>query len=290
MTIGSFDGVHLGHQQIIQPLVENAHQAGLPAVVVTFHPHPQLVINAETRPYYLTLPEKRAQLLGSLGVDHVLTYAFSPQTSQMSPEVFIASLFDSFHFKQLWVGYDFALGKDRQGTPAHLQMIGSERGFSVHEVPAFYLDGDLVSSSRIRKALRAGEIREANRLLGRNFSLSGKVVPGEKRGKSLGFPTSNLDVPPEVVDLRPGVYACRVELDGVSYSAVTNIGYRPTFGEDLEAARIETHLLDFSRDLYGTTLEINFHQRLRNEKKFSRVEDLIDQINADVARTREILA
>ncbi len=290
LTIGSFDGVHIGHQQIIEPMIARAHQKGLPAVVVTFHPHPQLVIHDEIRPYYLTLPEKRAQLLGELGVDHVLTYPFSNSTSDLSPEEFVSSLHESFRFQELWVGYDFALGKDRKGTPTYLRELGKKNGFTIHEVEPYYLNGELVSSSRIRKALREGNVTEANRLLGRVYQVTGVVIEGEKRGKSLGFATSNLDVPSEVVDIKPGVYACQVEVDRETYSGVTNIGYRPTFGDDLMAPRIETHLLDFSRDLYGKRLEIGFIQRLRDEKKFSQVDELIEQIAQDVEKTREILA
>ncbi len=290
VTIGSFDGVHIGHQQIIRSLVDGAHQAGQPAAVVTFHPHPQLVLKDEIRPYYLTLPDKRAELLGELGVDLVLTYPFSQSTSLMSPESFISQLHDHFMFSELWVGYDFALGKDREGTPSHLREIGLKYKFEVHEIPAYYHDGKLVSSSLIRNKIRAGMIREAALLLGRPFEISGEVIKGENRGKSLGFATSNLDVAPDVVDIKPGVYACRANVKGETFSAVTNIGYRPTFGNDLSAPRIEAHLLDFSRDLYGEQMDLVFIERLRDEMKFADVTDLVKQIRRDVDQTRRILA
>ena len=196
VTIGSFDGVHIGHQQIIHSLVDQAQQAGIPAVVVTFHPHPQLVLNDEIRPYYLTMPEKRAQLLGELGVDFVLTYPFTLETSQMSPEDFISQLYEHLKFTELWVGYDFALGKDREGTPSRLRELGQDYEFRVHEIPAYSHEGELVSSSLIRNKIRTGQIRKATQLLGRPFEISGEVIMGEKRGKSLGFATSNLDVHP----------------------------------------------------------------------------------------------
>jgi riboflavin kinase/FMN adenylyltransferase len=249
-----------------------------------------LVLKDETRPYYLTLPEKRAQLLGDLGVDLVLTYPFSRETTLMSPEEFISQLHHRLGFSELWVGYDFALGKDRQGTPARLREIGKEYGFALHEIPAFYQEGELVSSSRIRNKIRNGLLKEAAQLLGRPFEISGEVIAGENRGKSLGFATSNLDVDPEMVDIKPGVYACRALVDGESFSAVTNIGYRPTFGEDLTAPRIEAHLLDFSRELYGQEMDLVFIERLRDEMKFDQVNDLVEQIRRDVEQTRVLLA
>jgi len=289
-TIGSFDGVHIGHQQIIHSLVEQAHKVGKPAVVVTFHPHPQLVLKDETRPYYLTMPEKRAQLLGDLGVDHVFTYPFRMETSRMTPEDFISQLHGHLKFSELWIGYDFALGKDRQGTPTRLREIGKEYQFTVHEISAFSYEGELVSSSLIRNKIRTGQTKGAAQLLGRPFEITGKVIVGENRGKSLGFATSNLDVSPELVDIKPGVYACRAIAGGKTYSAVTNIGFRPTFGEDLEAPRIEAHLLDFSGDLYGDYIDLVFVDYLRDEMKFARVNDLVDQIGRDIERAREILS
>jgi riboflavin kinase/FMN adenylyltransferase len=290
VTIGSFDGVHIGHQQIIHSLVDQAHKARKPAAVVTFHPHPQLVLKDETRAYYLTMPDKRAQLMGELGVDYVLTYPFTPETARMSPEDFISQLHEHFNFSELWIGYDFALGKDRQGTPLHLRELGTEYKFKVHEIPAYSHEGELVSSSMIRNKIRGGLIRKANQLLGRPFEISGEVIRGEKRGKSLGFATSNLDVVPEMIDIKPGVYACRANVKGKIYSAVTNIGYRPTFGEDLEAPRIEAHILDFSEDLYGDSIDLVFIARLRDEMKFSQVSDLVKQIHTDVKLAREIIA
>ena len=289
VTIGSFDGVHIGHQQIIHSLVDQAHQAGKPAVVVTFHPHPQLVLKEEIRPYYLTMPEKRAHLLGELGIDFVLTYPFTSETSQMNPEDFISQLHEHLKFSELWVGHDFALGKDRRGTPSHLRDLGQVYKYKVHEISAYSHEGELVSSSLIRNKIRTGQIREAAQLLGRPFEISGEVIMGEKRGKSLGFATSNLEVLPEMVDIKPGVYACRAIIRGKTYSAVTNIGYRPTFGEDLESPRIEAHVLDFSEDLYGDCMELVFIDRLRDEMKFAQVSDLVDQISSDVKQAREIL-
>jgi riboflavin kinase/FMN adenylyltransferase len=289
LTIGSFDGVHLGHQQIIQSLVKGAKQAGVPSVVVTFFPHPQFILRGESRPYYLTLPEKRAQLLAELGVDYVFTYPFDQRISRLSARDFVSSLFEDFHFRELLIGYDFALGKDREGDSDLLQEIGGELGYNVRVIPPFLVKDKLVSSSLIRSKIREGDVRLANTLLGREFSISGQVIKGEDRGKSLGFATCNLDVHSQVVNIKSGVYASRGLVSGRLWPAVTNIGFRPTFGEDLSTPRIEAHLLDFSGDLYGQEVELFFVDRLRDEMKFSLVDDLIDQIKQDVSKTRLIL-
>ena len=183
LTIGSFDGVHVGHQQIIQDLVTKAHENDQPAVVVTFHPHPQLVLRDEKRPYYLTLPDKRAELLGDLGVDIILTYPFSKDTSQIRAAEFVQILHQRLQFSRLWVGYDFSLGKDREGDPATLANLGKQMGYTVKEIAPYLVNGELVSSSRIRKSIRTGKIREAAGLLGRSFEITGKVIQGENRGK-----------------------------------------------------------------------------------------------------------
>ncbi len=289
LTIGSFDGVHLGHQQIIHDLVKGAHDNGQPAVVVTFHPHPQLVIKKERRPYYLTLPDKRAQLLGDLGVDIVLTYPFSRETSQMRAAEFIALLHRRLQFSRLWVGYDFALGRNREGNPAFLKNLGQQFEYTLKEILPYSIDGELVSSSRIRKSIREGEVREAAAYLGRYFEVTGTVVVGANRGKSLGFATSNLDVPQEMVNIKPGVYACLTDVDGQTWKAVTNIGFRPTFGEGLPSPRIEAHLLEFSGNLYGEELSLRFVERLRDEMKFDQVSALQAQIKVDIDQALHLL-
>ncbi|MEJ2446811.1 MAG: riboflavin biosynthesis protein RibF, partial [Anaerolineales bacterium] len=277
------------HQQIIKALVTGSRAEDLPAVVVTFFPHPQLVLKEESRPFYLTLPETRARLLGQLGVDYVYTWPFDRETSQLSAREFVSRLYDQFHFEKLLIGYDFALGKDREGNAEVLRSIGREMGYSVEQIPPYYFQGSLVSSSRIREQLREGNVRMAAALLGRDFEVTGRVIHGDDRGKSLGFATCNLEVHPQLVDLKPGVYACKAEIQGDTWKAVTNIGFRPTFGEDLESPRIEAHLLDFSGDLYGKQVRLSFVERLRDEKKFPEVSSLIAQIQRDINQTRQIL-
>jgi riboflavin kinase/FMN adenylyltransferase len=289
LTVGSFDGVHLGHKEIILPLVEGANQAGVPSVVVTFFPHPQFILRGESRPYYLTLPEKRAQLLADLGVDIVFTYPFDQQISMLSAKEFIAGLYERFHFSDLLIGYDFALGKDREGNSEKLRRLGDEMGYTLQVIPPHKVGGEVVSSSLIRGLIREGEITSANSLLGQDFSISGQVIKGDNRGKSLGFATCNLEVHSEVVNIKPGVYVTWGLVEGEKWPAVTNIGFRPTFGLDLSAPRIEAHLLGFSGDLYGQDVELIFVERLRDEMKFSKVDDLITQIEEDVAKTKDVL-
>lgn len=289
VTIGTFDGVHLGHQQIVAGLVEHAHQAGQPAVVITFHPHPKIVLGRESRPFYLTLPDKRAQLFGEMGVDVVITHPFNDQISQLSARAFIQRLHDHLRMEKLWVGYDFALGKDREGNPPRLRELGEDFGYTVHEVSSYTLHGEIVSSSRIRELLRQGKAQQAARFLGRLFQLKGQVIGGDKRGKDLGFPTANLDVPREMVQIKPGIYATLTSLDGQDLPSVTNVGFRPTFDDGMEFPIVETFILDFSGDLYGMELEVSFHTYLREEIKFESVPALIAKMEEDVERAREIL-
>lgn len=289
VTIGTFDGVHLGHQKIIRGLVENAHQEGQPAVVVTFHPHPKLVLGKEKRAFYLTLPETRAELLHDLGVDVVITHPFNDSVSQLSARDFVSRLDAHLGISKLWVGYDFALGKDREGDAETLRQLGIEFGFTLHQVEPHHVEGELVSSSSIRSLLRKGKVQQASRLLGRLFQLRGEVVGGDKRGKDLGFPTANLDVPREMIQVKSGIYATYTIVEGERMPSVTNVGFRPTFDDALDFPVVETYILDFSGDLYGQQLQLEFHTFLRDELKFDSVPDLIEQMHRDVEHTRQVL-
>lgn len=289
VTIGTFDGVHLGHQKIIRGLVDQAHKNGRQAVVVTFHPHPKLVLGGENKPFYLTLPEKRVQIFENLGVDVVIIHPFTRQVAKESAETFIIRLNKHLGMEKLWVGYDFALGKNREGNAQKLRQLGNVHEYELHQVSPYRLDGKVVSSSFIRRLLRDGSVQEASRYLGRLFALKGVVEGGDKRGKGLGFPTANLDVPQEMTRVKPGVYACYVGVRGDQKKAVTNIGFRPTFGDQIDIPLVETHILDFSGDLYGEELEIRFHTFLREERKFASIPELKGQIREDVKRAGEIL-
>jgi riboflavin kinase / FMN adenylyltransferase len=287
LTIGVYDGVHAGHQSILQKLVDGAHAENLPAVVLTFHPHPATVLSAQPVPL-LTLPEERAEQFAALGVDFVVTQAFDRPLAATSAEEFMAQLKEHLGLTTLLVGYDFALGRGRAGTPERLAQIGNGMHFRVEVVPAVENAGEVYSSTSIRTALLEGNIQKANQKLGRIYSLRGKVMHGDGRGGKIGIHTANIE--PDVQKCVPanGVYACRVRVDDAWHDAVTNIGTRPTF-TDARTTHIEAHLLDFSADLYGQTLEVQFVARLRGEQKFDGLEAILTQIRADIAQARQIL-
>ena len=289
LTICSYDGVHLGHQQIINQVTAGAFASGAPAVVLTFYPHPMVVLRGPRESFYLTLPEEKAEILGGMGVDLVVTHTFNKDVAAMEPEEFIRKLQSHLGFTHLYVGYDFALGHNRKGDVPYLTRLGEQLGYQVHTVEAFELDGAPVSSSRVRRALDTGDVAEANRLLGREFRLMGTVIPGDGRGKQIGVPTANLEISLEQAVPGPGVYACQVTWEGKRYPAVTNIGVRPTFEDAPVAPRVETHVLDFEHDLYGQQIGLEFTAFLRPERKFDGIESLVAQIRADIEKGREIL-
>jgi len=289
LTIGSYDGVHLGHQQIINQITAGAHASGAPAVVLTFYPHPMVVLRGPRKSFYLTMPEEKAEILGRMGVDLVVTHPFNKDVAAMEPEEFIRELQSHLGFTHLYVGYDFAMGHNRKGDVPYLTRLGEQIGYQVHTVEPFELDGAPVSSSRVRRALDTGDMAEANRLLGREFRLMGTVIPGDGRGKQIGVPTANLEISLEQAVPGPGVYACRVIWEGKRYPAVTNIGVRPTFEDAPVAPRVETHVLDFDHDLYGHQIGLEFIAFLRPERKFDGIESLVAQIQADIEKGREIL-
>jgi riboflavin kinase/FMN adenylyltransferase len=289
LTIGTFDGVHLGHQQIINSLIKGAQATQIPTIVVTFFPHPAIILGKRNSPSYLTSPIQRAQILGDLGVDIVLTYSFTEQTSRLTPFEFLGQLKEYLGFTHLVIGHDFVLGKNRSGNESTLQELGAQLGFSLDVIPPFRVNDRLVSSSEVRQAILDGNMQYVSVLLGRTFSVSGCVISGDGRGKEIGIPTANLDFWNELVIPKNGVYACWVEVNHQRYQAVTNIGFRPTFTNTTPAIRIETHLLNYSGNLYGEELSIYFIQRLRDEIRFSGIESLITQIKKDIENTKEIL-
>ena len=278
-TIGVFDGVHKGHQQLINRLVARAHSNGRQAAVLTFFPHPDKVLQKVQERYYLTTPEQRAELILDLGPDLVITHPFDEKTRRMSAADFVEQLLQQLNIKELWVGSDFALGYQREGTIAYLRTKGAQLGFSVTAIDLIMDEAGLesVHSSHLRAIIRDGDLRTAKTLLGRAYSLAGTVVEGEKRGRTIGVPTANLDVWSEQIIPAHGVYAGTARLGNERYATAVNIGTRPTFIED--QLSIEAHLLDFDRNIYGETLELSFEQRLRPERQFSGLDDLVAQIN-----------
>jgi len=290
LTIGSFDGVHLGHRALIRALVESARAEGVPAVVVTFYPHPSVVLRGRAPAFYITTPEERAALLDEAGVDMVITQRFDHDLAEVTADEFLDQLTHHLHFRDLWVGEDFALGYRRQGNVVFLEQAAARRGFRLHVMPPVLVGGEVVGSTRVREALRSGDVARAASYLGRPFTLPGTVIQGAGRGKSLNIPTANLAVAQERAVPGAGVYACLAEVPGRRLHAVANIGVRPTFEGGAHEPVVEAHLLDFEGDLYGSTLRLIFIERLRDERKFDGPEALLEQIQRDIRRARVILA
>ncbi|HYO88074.1 MAG TPA: bifunctional riboflavin kinase/FAD synthetase [Candidatus Limnocylindrales bacterium] len=293
VTIGVFDGVHLGHQYLVRRLVASARASGRLAVVITFYPHPDVVLRGITGRYYLTTPDERAALLGDLGVDFVVTLSFDDHLRHIRAAAFVDLMVNHLRVSELWVGAEFALGYKREGNVPFLTAQGAEKGFVVDAVDLMAVedsgDGLLkISSSAIRAALAEGAVETAERMLGRPYGVRGEIVHGLARGRTIGFPTANIAVPDERLIPANGVYAGWALLDSECFMAVTNVGTRPTFsGEDVT---VEAHLLDFNRDIYGAPLEFQFITRLRPEMRFTGIEALIAQIEADAAAGRAVLA
>ncbi len=288
LTIGVFDGVHRGHQEIIRQLTAGAHANGAPAVVFTFSPHPALVLGG-VQIKCLTTPNERASLLTDLGVDVVITYPFDKQTAALSPEEFMARLKEHLNLQKLLVGYDFSLGRNRAGNVPRLTEIGHDLGYDVLPVAALQLEGQIISSTLIRQQISDGDVAGAAVRLGRSYRVSGSVIRGDGRGRTIGIPTANMDVPLEKAIPANGVYACWAWVGQERQKAVVNVGVRPTFTSGEVAPRVEAHLLDYDADLYDQTITIEFVERLRGEQKFPGIDALVAQIKADIGKANDIL-
>ncbi len=290
LTIGAFDGIHLGHEHLIRQVQAAAARLRGASAVLTFDPHPARVLHPEHRRLYLTTLPERIALLKALAVDHTILLHFDRDLARVSAEEFMARICRAMALRELWVGPDARLGAGGRGTADVLRRIGEQLGYSVHDVDKLTIGSETVSSTTIRHLLTAGAVDDAARLLGHPFSLGGIVVHGDHRGSTIGFPTANVDVSSEQLLPADGVYACRVYItaDPAAHDAVTNVGVRPTFG--LLRRTVEAHLVDWSGDLYGTTIRITFLHRLRGEQKFDGIQALVAQIRADVAAARDFLA
>jgi riboflavin kinase/FMN adenylyltransferase len=286
LTIGVFDGVHLGHKYLISRLKELALKEGLASGVVTFRQHPEEVMSKTKLPF-LTDLEQRIDLLKGEGVDAVIPLSFTTELAKLSAREFISLLQKNLRMRGLVVGPDFALGRNREGDTKVLRQLGEETGFSVTIVSPVKIDGEVVSSTAIRQALAKGDMQRVQRLAGRPFRLQGRVVPGAGRGVKLGFPTANLEIEPEQALPPDGVYVSQTHLDNQSYPSLTNIGRRPTF--DSKERTVEVYLLDYDGDLYRRELKIDILERLRGEKKFDTPEELKKQMAQDVERGRKWL-
>jgi riboflavin kinase/FMN adenylyltransferase len=287
LTIGVFDGVHLGHKYLISQLKEYARQQNLLSGIVTFRQHPQEVLSPQSKLPFLTDLSQRADLLKNEGIEAIITLSFTRELAQLSAGQFLSLLKEYIRMRGLVIGYDFALGRNKEGNTDALRALGQEMGFSVIVVPPIIIDGEVVSSTAIRNALAEGDMNRVQNLIGRPFRLHGHVIPGAGRGMELGFPTANLDIDPEQALPTEGVYATWTYIDNKAYQSVTNIGSRPTFSDGERT--VEVYLLDYHSDLYEHELKIDIIERLRGEKKFNTVDELKKQITKDVEQGRTIL-
>lgn len=290
LTIGAFDGVHRGHQQIIRKLVSEAHAAGGKAVVVTFFPHPAELLNGVNGPFYLTTPEEQENLIRQLGVDEVITIPFTSEFAQKNANDFIYDLHRQQPFAGLLVGPDFHFGIAQQGDTALLASLGSELGFKLETMPPFFVDGQVVSSSRIRQEVLKRQMSKVAQLLGRWYAVSGEVVHGDGRGKHIGIPTANVSAWQKRLMPPSGVYAARVDMEGKKHDAVLNIGNRPTFYFPPVEQTLEVHILNFKEDIYEKIIQVEFIEFLRAEKRYESAAELTEQIHRDIQQTREVLA
>jgi riboflavin kinase/FMN adenylyltransferase len=288
VALGTFDGIHLAHAQILRFTVERALASGASSVACTFDPHPALVLRPDRAPAPIASLEENLARIGELGIDATLVIPFTPEFSRIEAEAFVADVLVSvLGAQEVVVGFNHAFGRGARGTATMLRDLGARHGFVTHVLPPLQVEGQTVSSTAIREALREGDVLLARRFLGRPYAIGGTVQRGAGRGRTLGFPTANLR-PDRPLLLAPGVYVCRAGWTGGGAGGVVNVGYRPTFGED--EYWVEAHLLDFSGDLYDHAVTIQFLERLRGEVKFPTVDALVAQVRADIAAARAALA
>jgi len=287
-TIGSFDGIHRGHQALMKALIAGARATGAASVLVTFEPHPRCVIDPDHCPPNLTTLEEKTWLLDQLGLDHMVVIPFTPQVAALSAAAFVQRLLRGIELRRMVVGQNHRFGHAQRGDPALLRRLGTRHGFTVEVAPTLLRGRESISSSRIRRLVLLGQVRAAAQLLGRDYFVRSTVEHGAKRGRQLGFPTANLRIAPNKLIPPNAIYASRVEIDGQTYGGATSIGFRPTFGGS--TLTVEVFVLDFDDDLYDKLITVWFVQRLRAEKRFATVPALQEQMTRDVENARRILA
>jgi riboflavin kinase/FMN adenylyltransferase len=287
-TVGTYDGIHRGHQSILKPLISGATGAGVASVMVTFEPHPRCVLDPDHCPANLTTLDEKTWICEQLGLTNLVVIPFTPQVAAISPASFMERLMRGMQLEKLVVGYDFAFGRGRRGDHAFLRRLGARRGFSLEVRPAMERGGQPISSSRVRRLILLGQVRAAAQLLGRDYVLRSTVEHGAERGRLLGFPTANLKITPNKLLPANGVYVIRALIDSAGYAGALNVGFRPTFGGN--TLTVEAFLFDFDGDLYDRLLTVSFVQRLRGEKRFASLPALQQQIARDVENAKRILA
>jgi riboflavin kinase/FMN adenylyltransferase len=289
LTLGVFDGLHLGHQLIIGRVIERARHLGAVPTVLTFDPHPRAVLHPESAPPLLQTFDQKVEAFGVLGVEQTIVVRFTPEFAEVSAREFLKDVVhERLHAKEVYLGRGFAFGRGREGDINLLRRVSGELGFFADEVPEVRLRGQRISSSRIRELLLGGRVNLARRMLGRPYGVEGRVVRGAERGRLLGFPTANLRPDNRVIP-RAGVYVTATLIDGAWRRSLTNVGVRPTFEEEAEPS-VETYVMDWGGDLYGDVVRVRFLRRLRDERRFSSVEELKRQIERDAARARNYFA
>jgi riboflavin kinase/FMN adenylyltransferase len=287
LTLGNFDGVHLGHQKIFKSVKEEAQKIDGEAIVFTFDPHPLQVLAPQRCPPPLTPFKKKLMLMEMVGIDVIIVATFDFDLANITPETFVEQiLVDKIGAKKILVGYNYYFGKDRKGNVEMLIRLGRQFGFEVKVIEAVKVNDTPVSSSKIRELIQCGEMRQAAQLLGRNYRLIGKVIWGTGRGKKLGCPTANLEIPNGLYP-KTGVYAVEAILGKKTYPGVANVGYDPTFGEN--PLSVEVHILDFTRDIYGEEIQLIFLERIRDEETFEDPDSLVRQMRKDIDVARKIL-
>ena len=288
VTIGNFDGVHLGHIPILKKIIEEAHGENRKALVITFDPHPKKVLHPDIKPFYLiTTLEEKIQLLEDVGIDGVILIPFSLEFSKISAEAFVNQiLWYTLRIRKIFVGHDYSFGKNKVGNATFLANKGKKFGFEVEVFSAVKFGDETISSTRLRYAILNGNVKMAMRLLGRPYDVSGTVIPGKHRGTALGIPTANINPEKELIPTE-GVYAVIVQLEDNRYKGILNIGFNPTFSDSERS--IEVYILDFSENIYGKRVKVFFIDRIRDEVKFDTPEQLVGQIKKDVEQALVIL-
>ncbi len=292
VTIGMFDGLHAGHRVLLQQVIEKAKALNGESVIISFWPHPRIVLNKDAHELrFLTSLEEKTRLFSETGIDHLVLIPFTKTLAGLTAKMFIKNiLVDGIKLKHLAVGYDHRFGKDRVNSFKEYEKYAVEFGFNISKIKQVKIGGLHTSSSSIRKLLLNGEIRNANKLLNYNYLLTGRVIGGMKLGRKLGYPTANIELQePQKLVPPDGVYACIVTILGEKHKGMLNIGYRPTFNDQQKLRSIEVHILDFHKDIYSEEITVEFMERIRDEKKFSNVEDLKCQLKEDEKVVRELL-
>jgi len=287
LTIGTFDGVHRGHQHLLNALIERAHQTRRLSAALTFHPHPRTLLRPKRPTSYLSTPDERAEIMAQLGLDLLVLLPFSRHLAETPAEPFVRLLANWLRMRELWVGADFALGSHREGDTTRLRQLAESVGFSLRVVQPLIDEQGVVSSTRIRESLVQGNMAETTRLLGRPYAIAGNVVHGAQRGRTMGFRTANLRIAPNRAAPPNGVYAVWGWVNGRRWPGVANLGIRPSF--DAGERLIEVHLLGYHGDLYGTTLRVAFVRFLRPEMRFEVPSQLAEQIAQDIVAAKAAL-